>query len=823
MANNYAPPSKETVAFLKKGIIAFYGNNPYVQSLFGLPKNIPLSKTWEKFENSFEFANFLFNSIPDAHSIEEASKIINDWESGKIENTIPKNINEIVTRYEKAKEQKASEFEKRQLIKQAQLESQKAKEEYEKQQRTKKEQVTKAPIKKEVSEPKTKGGPEEKISPKETLTKKPVVAVEVTPKPEQVYEGATTYLRPVQIRVIAEEGKSTFVKQKASINFSAAAKKASFSNPLIQPSLFLFSKGVTSEVLVQQLQTIPEGPERTMMEWTASNLRDIEILYPGDAVKIASAFQVRRVELKMANLGEYPTENVFVFAQNGPSDLLISSQPTVVESTLSFFTSAVTNKVSSLILNKVGGKISEKLAGSALGKAAGKLIGQLTGKAAGAGLAAAGAGTGAAATAWTGPGALIGAAVGAIIGKLVEKIGPWLKKNKDNLVILGGLMIGGGLLAGAPLLVFLGAPLVLAGLGLGAIGTSIGAAAGLAIATLTGGFLSVIGLPVIITLVSIPILVVIILFIINSGAYLVPPQMSTASAIVSPYIDVKKVANPAGPFQNSDLKPLEVEYTITITAKKDALSNVKVSYSCNVVKEGSSPQCPPTDPVLKPGSQISISELSGSTQGSTQDTISPTESFSFSYKQSYTAPTFEDTFVVDTINVAATLPDGKSVSSAASASIKIGKPPEECPEGWPIYPEGNEQLLPITQGPQGTYSHSNPGYDEAIDIGTKSIPHIVTSRSSGIVEVKMGEDAYKSPDPIDVHVVTNCGGNTIKIIYAHLKDVYVVDGQAVALGQVIGISGWHHLHYEFQGLPMSPPYIPKAVPSGCSGFCGTIP
>ena len=87
----------------------------------------------------------------------------------------------------------------------------------------------------------------------------------------------------------------------------------------------------------------------------------------------------------------------------------------------------------------------------------------------------------------------------------------------------------------------------------------IGRSVGIAIAT-----------PVIVTLLVLPPLVAFIMLVINNSAYVVPPSartLATMGQVVSPYIDIQKVASPAGPFQNSDL-PKTIEYTITITAKK---------------------------------------------------------------------------------------------------------------------------------------------------------------------------------------------------------------------------------------------------------------
>jgi len=93
-------------------------------------------------------------------------------------------------------------------------------------------------------------------------------------------------------------------------------------------------------------------------------------------------------------------------------------------------------------------------------------------------------------------------------------------------------------------------------------------------------------------------------FIINSGAYMYPPGTATVSAarggVVSPYVGIEKKPEPPGPFANTDL-PLEVKYTVTITAKQGVLTNVKINYSCNVIKESNPPECPQPTPIIPSG------------------------------------------------------------------------------------------------------------------------------------------------------------------------------------------------------------------------------
>lgn len=406
---------------------------------------------------------------------------------------------------------------------------------------------------------------------------------------------------------------------------------------------------------------------------------------------------------------------------------------------------------------------------------------------------------------------VIGHAIGAFIGWLVGKVGEWIvnfvKQHKDWFKYLGlGLVAAGGFLGLWPLAAF-GGLMFLGALGIGGIAAGLGSVASVGMRTL-GFFGSVavsISTTAIIILLSFPVIVALILFIINSGAYIVPPKISTLTSsttatIISPYIDVSKVADPAGPFQNSDL-PLTIKYTIIITAKKGSLTNIQIAYDCKVVKEKSSPACPTIAPDIPTGNDIPTS-------------ISPTQPYSFEYTQVIKGSSYNDSLISDTITVTADESEQVGAKAAASLGIKIGNPPDTCPSGWPV--DGSYE---ITQGPNGGFSHVGI---EAIDIGV-GMGTPVKATHSGVAHVVYTSGAYR---PVYVDISSNCGG-AFSSRYAHLSVVNVKDGQIVTMGEVIGLSGSDgtgpHLHYEFIGLKMAPPNIPKSVPYGCSDNCGQIP
>lgn len=435
----------------------------------------------------------------------------------------------------------------------------------------------------------------------------------------------------------------------------------------------------------------------------------------------------------------------------------------------------------------------------------------------------AGATAGAAAGAATGPLALILipllALLGTLFSKLISSLMVWLKKHKEDVAIAA-------LVCGVPTLVFgmifRAVPLMIIGGGLIAAGTVsrtavsaflIGAV--LFVRAVALSLLVLITTPIIIAFLVIPIVVAVILFIINSGAYLVPPMAyQQPGPIVSPYIGVTKTPNPPGPFANLNL-PLTVEYTITVTAKKGTLTNINFKYECRVTKENSSPPCPDPIPAI-PAPPASIS---------------PSSPFTFTYKQTFPAPTFEDTGVTDTFIVTADTLGAAGTSFAASASIVIGNPPAECPSEWPVYPQG-EPYLRVTQGPHTRGGWGTHSAVEAIDIFSPQdsinnfIGHSILATHTGKVYAGSGGNYGRFIDITSTCVTTDGASLEVTSRYAHLSGIPagIITGRVATKGQTIGYGGNSgtadaHLHYEFRPvpgpIPMDPKYLPVPVPDGC--------
>ena len=402
-----------------------------------------------------------------------------------------------------------------------------------------------------------------------------------------------------------------------------------------------------------------------------------------------------------------------------------------------------------------------------------------------------------------------------------------LIKNKGKVAAAAaGLLVGAGLLVagagiGVAALATAGSAALAytagSGTGITAL-TSIGSGIVTGISAIAGSGFGAIGIGIGTGVVAAPILIALILFIINSGAYVVPPSLNSTNSViglggstVSPYIGVTKVADPSGPFDNGDEKLKKIHYTITITAKKGTLTNITVQNVCQTIREQGNTSCGAPTPTDIP------------------QTIDSGGHRTFEYDQDYSGEQFKDSFVNDTFTVTADTPDQNTATASTNAIVKIGKPPEDCPNGWPV----TSGTIWNGAGPGGISTH----YDlEAIDIGTYQQAIPVYATHSGIAKVEETEFSGKI-----IRIESNCNGVTFTSNYIHLSVQSVQDNTEVVAGQEIGTTGHSgtsggslkntHLHYDFRlgtrfdpqrGViypnhpDMNKPYIPVDVPRGCS-------
>lgn len=321
------------------------------------------------------------------------------------------------------------------------------------------------------------------------------------------------------------------------------------------------------------------------------------------------------------------------------------------------------------------------------------------------------------------------------------------------------------------------------------------------------------------------LLVAFILFIINSGGYLVPPGGLIPLGVVgeSAFIRVEKVATPPGPFGNNVTQ--RITYTVTITARRSTLSNISLSDNCTVISN--TPQnCPPEANIIANGNPAS------NFQAATSQTISPVSPYVITYERPYLSGRYNDSLITDTFTVSAEA-EGQSSQAGGSTSVVFGNPPDNCPAGWPVFGR-------LNQGACGPFSHVIGGTcQEAVDIGANTGTD-VTARHTGIARSNPNQGPYGRT----VEIVSDCDGSFFSR-YSHLNVISVSTGQSVTLGQKIGEIGstgnssGSHLHYEFRdpsgpkSYSNNPPflmnvfgetYVPKDLPRNCTSFsgCGSV-
>jgi len=277
---------------------------------------------------------------------------------------------------------------------------------------------------------------------------------------------------------------------------------------------------------------------------------------------------------------------------------------------------------------------------------------------------AVGAGTGAAVGQAAIPVPVIGAIIGAVLGfaaSMLPKIKKWFTKHKEDIAIAGLALFGFGVITKSITLMISGGAFMIPILMGGAAVTALGSR----LLFLSGAFaratVITIGKPILVTLLVFPVVVALILFIINSGAYVVPPSSSSfLFGHDNPYISVTKTANP----DKADNPPpnREIEYTVTITALKSPLKNLKiVSTKCSVTKkDGSHVSCPPENiPALDPAL-----------------TVSPTQPYSFAFNVEYDSK-YVDALIYDSITISADAAEEAGITTSGSESVCIG----DCPHG----------------------------------------------------------------------------------------------------------------------------------------------
>lgn len=188
--------------------------------------------------------------------------------------------------------------------------------------------------------------------------------------------------------------------------------------------------------------------------------------------------------------------------------------------------------------------------------------------------------------------------------------------------------------------------------GLGTLATGIAGVAGAVAASATFGWV----IAIIIAAVIIGLLIFGFLNI-SSNQRIYVSQQDPSSAVQSEYIDVAARVSPNS--YKGDL-PVEVEFTIVVTAKKKGLENVKISETFSVYAKEGNPSPP----------SISTNSLPTTMDEGASETIS--------YKVTL-EPKFKDSIVTNTITVSADVLEGpKNEKTITSASTLLGEVPTGC-------------------------------------------------------------------------------------------------------------------------------------------------
>lgn len=282
----------------------------------------------------------------------------------------------------------------------------------------------------------------------------------------------------------------------------------------------------------------------------------------------------------------------------------------------------------------------------------------------------------------------------------------------------------------------------------------------------------------IISLTSVTVPTLYFFFNLSSGFWIPLPQ----SPLQSAYIKVTKTAQFSGNIGDP------INYTLVVEALLKPLTNVKITDTTTFSCQGQ----PPTVPV----------------RTFTAAQISPGTPLVLHYQVS-TNSQFNNCLVTNTAVVMADIPDaGKTgEQSFAIFNLTIGSPPFDLPSGWPV------DHGCITQGPNVPLD-THRGV-EAIDIAVPVGTPVYATHNGTVTLVRYGNPTFGN-----YVIITGVGPNgAFSTLYAHLSRINVVEEQKVKRGDLIGLSGdtgnvtGPHLHYEFRGLIMGPPYIPIAVPA----------
>jgi|GEM_PF-5017801 len=386
----------------------------------------------------------------------------------------------------------------------------------------------------------------------------------------------------------------------------------------------------------------------------------------------------------------------------------------------------------------------------------------------------------------------IGATAGFIIGTPIPVIGPIVG------AIIGGFVGGAiGYAFGEWIIPFF--KNVLSGIGIGGGSATTASAAGTPIITITGGGTGSAGLaPSLMASAgqfawAVPATVVAIQTLslingMNAGAGFFNPYANEGAAVKSAYINVTKTADHQT-IDNGSL-PQTIKFTIEIGAPKEALNNIVCDDQVSVVKQSGTTTTPQS---LSCPTQLNLNETK-------------TLTFDFTAND-------QNSVIINQVTVTADTASVGSQASQARASVTVGSPPSNVPMGWPT-------TGIVTQLPHTPPTHT---YIDAIDIAApRGTPVCATHDGNAAVYTQNEDGPYvclSQPHCLGNYIIISSLDGSFSTIYAHLNSFSISSGPVTrgtkigevdATGYVIAENGGDgsHLHYQFIGLDMVPPYIP---------------
>lgn len=662
-------PSRATIEYFYNGIVALLPT--YAITAFGLPKDeYAVQRNYRGITDPEDFKALLLKSIYDERgrhpsSLQDAVAIVARWhEGGGVDSNVPKNIDDLV----KELDEQDAGYKKALASKKLLLEAQRAAEEAEKT-----SQATIEPNAPSEAESKEIKGPEN------------IPVEEEAP----AQSGTGPMAEPSAIGI-----KISYAKTDAGAQFRAQSRTATTrwvvarsyekmrqADPEKAAAISMWAHGITSAHLENKIQDLPDK-HALELEKIIRAIQGLET-DPIQTAIIRQSFPIKDIDFILGPESGVTQSEMMVFF-NPPDgggayvpqggSFLGNMAWSVAQQ---FTAKAITKQVTGL-LAKAGTQAAVTAGAEVATTATGAAVGAGGGAAAGA----------AAGTAIPVPilGTLIGLVIGFIVGVLfsvAEKLALWLKKNARD-VLFGGVAVlayGG----------FIGSPVLIAsGLGLGALsalngglsgtGKQAGGLGSTAIGGLTSMVWPALGVPFLIAAIAVPAIIAIIIFIINAGAFLVPPKTATVPYAENPYIALTKTVTP-GCRNRSGTGCVagfpDVTYTVTVKAKKGTLTNIRFDNQYTVVGKSLSVTAPAVPEFSAPPSSIS-----------------PTQDFTFAYRLSLGSQ-FDDTVVTDILTLTADAPGQAGVSVATSASVVTGNPPIDCPllggsPLWYSYVAGDE-------------------------------------------------------------------------------------------------------------------------------------